>query len=712
MYMTATNPFVLERTDYKRDINVVKHYIDDSAQFLHKMRGIPLDQAVEFVKKTIGKNGAKPFKDPVVNYLQRNEWGDREEKQGTMSEFLKDSIEKQEIITAPFTTYCNPNFKKSILAEYIDKNVALRGKAKKAKFAAEMSGDVLLAAIQDSEQSNKKTFNNSISGGHVSPTQPLYNRTAHASLTSNCRITSGNGNANNEKFLCGNRHYWKPEIALNNIVSITNHSDYVKIAKIVDKYNLHIPTVDDVMDCITYSSNLYWRNIEAISLIKEYVSKLNDLERVAFVYTSDLYHLAKHNPDLVKTFLNKLAKPVYDPCENPKDVLKQNREEYTILASQFFPDEMRGFKIKDVEDKPIHEAIASTVLNIHHTLLEYGDLIDGLWVTENMPVSLAALPDSVRRAALASDTDSTIFTVQDWVFWMYGHDVGFNQNTFALSATMIFLAAETITHILAKMSANFGIGPERIFQIAMKNEYKFDVFIPTNVGKHYFAYIGCQEGNLYAKFKPEIKGVHLISSNVASSVMADAKKMMIDIMETVLAGKKIDLKEMLVKVANIEREINRSIVAGEPTYLRRGSVKEISAYSKSAEESPYQHYTFWQEVMAKKYGDSPPPPYSCYKINVSTSSPTKIKKWIENIKDRELAARLEKWINLNGKSSVKQFLLPQVLVASIGIPEELAMVMDNRKAIYDIVHVFYIILETVGFYCSNDKNTYLVSDEY
>ena len=47
----------------------------------------------------------------------------------------------------------------------------------------------------------------------------------------------------------------------------------------------------------------------------------------------------------------------------------------------------------------------------------------------------------------------------------------------------------------------------------MKNEYKFDVFVPTQVAKHYYASIGCQEGNLYKAQEPEIKGVHLKSSN-------------------------------------------------------------------------------------------------------------------------------------------------------------------------------------------------------
>jgi multisubunit Na+/H+ antiporter MnhG subunit len=166
-------------------------------------------------------------------------------------------------------------------------------------------------------------------------------------------------------------------------------------------------------------------------------------------------------------------------------------------------------------------------------------LIRGLWVTQNVPASLSHFPDSVRRAAITSDTDSTIFTVQDWVIWHQGR-VTFNEMGNAVAAVMIFLAAQSITHVLARMSANFGIEEKRLYQIAMKNEFKFDVFVPTDVAKHYFAYISAQEGNLFAKYEKEIKGVHLKSSNAPKAVMKEAEKMMIHIMETVLAEKKID----------------------------------------------------------------------------------------------------------------------------------------------------------------------------
>lgn len=710
--MTVENPFVLEKAAYKRDIDILRHYVEDMAAYLHISTKKPLDQCRRFVMEQIRPGGQFEFKDPTVYYLERDEHGDRAKKTTTMSRYIGHSVEEQQLIAPTFTTYLNPKKNKSLLVDFIDGNVAARSKAKKAMFAAKMDGNKLLEFVKKLEQGNKKISNNSISGAHVSNSTPLFNKTAHSTLTSNCRSTSGFGNANNEKFLCGNRHYWNPKIVLNNIVSIVNHTDYEKMAKAMNDWGIRHPTPAEVMECITYSTNLYWENQTAMDYIRDLVYNLTPEQCSAFVYTGDLYHLAKFNDTVVRTFVERLSKAVKEPCENPGEVFETHREEYRVLAGQFFPIEMKGMTMMKIKGTELEQFLASTVKNIHQTIIDYRSLIEGFWVTDNVPASLAFFPESIRRAALTSDTDSTIFTVQDWVFWRHGDDPGFTPETTATAATMIFLAAETITHVLARMSANFGIETERIHQVAMKNEFKFDVFVPTQVGKHYFAYISCQEGNIYKEFEMEIKGVHLKSSNVPTIVMDQAEAMMREIMDTVIAGKKISLLKMLKKVGDIEREVVRSLHAGESTYFRGAQIKTPESYTKSAEESPYQHYLLWQEVFAPKYGDAPAPPYAGVKVNVDLKSTTSMKNWITNIKDRDLATRLEQWVIKNNKVGMQAMLLPQENMRLYGMPEEIAMVMDTRKIVFDMTSVFYIILETLGFYCANDNLTHLVSDKY
>lgn len=715
--MTVQNPFVLNKEDYKRDIDFRKHYVNDVSLFLSKMTGDPVEKTRQFVLSNLAPGGLFEFKDPSIVYFDRGENGDRVEKQGTLLNYIRESVQNEEIIAPTFTTYLPVKQKQSILVEFVDENVAIRSRAKKAMFAAKMAGDTNMENFKNSEQSNAKISNNSISGAHVSTSTPLYNKTGHSTLTSNCRCTSGYGNANNEKMLSGNRHYHHPSIVLNNIVSIVNLTDMNKLKNVMDEYNMHYPTVEEAMDAVLFSTRLYWRSSKNESLIKELLSKLEPIERAAFVYVGDLYHIAKFNDALVRNFIDRLSKPCYDVnCENPSKVLKDNREEFIPLASQLIPDVMKGIDHKKLkpevqQDKEKLSMLASTVVSIRDTVEDYRTFIECFFVTQNVPASLAFFPTSIRRAALTSDTDSTIFTVQDWVKWKTGRMV-VDAETNRVAATMIFLAAEAITHILARMSAHIGIETKRIHQVAMKNEFKFDVFVPTQVGKHYYAYIGCQEGNLFIDYEMEIKGVHLKSSNVPASVMKKAELMMKNIMDAAAAGQTISVKEKLEEVAQIENDILKDAIAGGSDYYRSLQVKSANSYTGELMQTNYQHHVFWQEVFAANYGEVPEPPYMMYKVPVSLPNPKAINAWLDTIENADLQSRARDYIKRNQKTAINTMYLPQQRIQATGIPKEIINILDMRRTILDCTTVFYIILETLGYYCLDKKISAIASDYY
>lgn len=704
----ADNPFVLPTSSYKRDINVLGYYIQDCASYVSLMTDVPIEQCVNYVKTEMRPGGQFEFKDPKIVYLERADNGDRFEKEGTLGAYLNDSIKNGELIAPTLTTYINPEIDQSLLVNYIDANVKARGVAKKAKFRAEMEGDLILMRIKDNEQTNKKLANNSISGAHVSPSTPLYNKTAHSTLTSNCRSTAGYGNANNEKLLSGNRHYWSPEIVMNNIISIINHTDYEAQAAAMQKFGIRIPTVEETMECITFSTNLYWRDRFQLARVLALVSKLNDAQRAAFVYTGDMYHLMKFNDEVVRIFLTKLSSRVEVVHPDPDSIIKKVQEEHVHLAAQICERETKGKQLHQIEGDA-RGILASTAKNIGDVGEEYRELIRAFWVTTNVPASLAFFPDSIRRAALTGDTDSTIFTVQDWVLWHQGW-LGFDEKCNAVAASVVYLAAQTVIHVLAKMSANFGIEEKRIHQVAMKNEFKFDVFVPTQVAKHYFALIGCQEGNLFAKYKKEIKGVHLKASNAPRFIMSEAERMMLFIMNSVLEGKKIKIYDILKWIGDIERDIFKTIGEGGYQFFRMGQIKTPDSYTKVAEESPYQQYVMWNEVFGPKYGLAPPVPYTCIKITTELDTPTKTREWLDGMEDRLLADRMEAYLKRLNKRYIGTLQLPEQNLQTHGIPKEILQVAGVRKIVLDAVRVFYIILETLGIYLLNDKLTRLISD--
>lgn len=706
--MAENNPFVLPSASYKRDLNILGSYIQDCAAYLHQMTGADLQECTTFVKMEMRSGGQFEYRDPAIQYLERGENGDRVQKEGKLGEYLTESINNQELIAPTFTTYLPPHVKKSLLVDYIDANVKARGVAKKAKFKAEMEGNVILMQIKDNEQTNKKLANNSISGAHVSPSTPLYNKTAHSTLTSNCRSTSGFGNANNEKLLSGNRHYWSPEIVLNNIVSIINHTDYAQQAKAMEQFGIRHPSVDEVMDCIAYSTNLYWRDRFQLTRVYALVETLSPAQRSAFVYTGDLYHLMRFNESMVRTFIDRLSAMIEVVHPEADIVLKKVPEEHVHLAVQICERYTKGLQLHQILGDA-RGILASTAQNIGDVCEAYREFIVAFFVTTNVPASLAVFPDSIRRSALTSDTDSTIFTVQEWVLWHQGW-LGFDERCNAVAATMVFLAAQTIIHVLARMSANFGIVTDRIHQIAMKNEFKFDVFVPTQVAKHYFALIGCQEGNLFKEYKKEIKGVHLKASNAPRFVTKEAERMMLFIMNSVLEGKKISIHYIFRWIADIEQQIFQAMEKGSFQFFKMGQIKSPESYARSAEESPYQQYVMWNEVFGPRYGMAPPIPYTCIKITTELDSPTKTKDWLASLEDRDLAERMESYMQRTGKRYLGSVQLPEQNLQTHGIPKEILQVAGARKIVSDATRVLYIILEALGVYIANDKLSRLISD--
>lgn len=708
------NLFVRPGT-YPREVAVHEYYVRDAVKFLTKMTGATEQVALDWVRTNLRPGGKFPFKSPAVEYLDREENGDRVQKRDTLYNYITKSVKDGEIITPTFTTYVNPHRQKSLLSMYVENNIAGRGKAKKEMFAARGRKDHVLAAFKEVEQKGKKLSNNAISGAHVSASTPLFNKTAHSTLTSTCRTTSGYGNANNEKFLSGNRHYHNYQIVLNNITAIINNFDAELMQQVIDKYGLHLPTAEEAGQCVAYSARQYWWNTKQALLVQDYLEKLTPLELAAFVYSGDAYHLRKHNQKFFFDFVTRLSNKVEGEHAEPMRVIKSAPELYVNLAHQICRKEMAGRAKKydelaeSEEGRQTLQTLARTIENVADTIYEHRDLIEAFWMPEILPASVAYFPESIRRTALTSDTDSTIFTVQEWVQWYNDGTFAFTDRTHAVYVTLVTLASASITHVLAKMSANLGIVPEHQSKIKMKSEFTFDVFVPTQLGKHYFACISCQEGNVFDELEYEIKGAQLRSANAPRHIIETAKKMMQEIIHSVIDNKKISLKYYLTWVADIERSIEASLKEGKLEFLRSGSIKDAGSYKGEQEDSPYQHHFFWNEVFGPKYGAMPSPPYDTFKVSTITDKPSRMKEWLDKMEDKDLKERLTTYLARAEKTAMGTFHLPKEILYAQGIPKEIIDVIDVENIQADVCRIFYIIIETLGFYSMGDKMKRLLS---
>lgn len=710
------DPFIKPKSEYVRCYDLKETYLSDSALYLSKMAGIDLEQARQFVEQLTAPNGAHPIKAPMARILQRDKNGDRQKRQVPFDQLLDEIRQNQEILAPNLTAYTHPSKRKSLLAKYIAGNLQKRNEAKHAQFAAERAGDYRTMEIMKSAQTTFKIKNNSLSGAHSSPYTILWNKSSHSTLTSGCRTATSYGNANNERFLYGNRHYWSPTITLNNLISIINHSDRQQIRQCMEQYQLQYPTVDQVMQMIERSTRSYWRDAKYMSNVRQLVERMDEIERAAVLFTGDLYHLAQVNPVFVKRLLKDFSSRTDTPIDEAQiEAIKAQIDGDMIsFISMLCPDQLfnpetgKYEAMKEVKRPHARGILYANGQRILSVLETYQRLIQTFWVTDNLPSSVYYLPNIMRHGVIASDTDSTIFSVSYWPIWYTGSEE-INEESMAIAATMIYLTSKIIIHILARFSANCGVAEEDIHRLSMKNEYFFPVFSLTSRAKHYFAYISMQEGTMKLKKDTEIKGVALRNSNVPPEITKKAKALMCYLMDQVLAGKKISLLSVLRTVALIEHQIKQQILNGDFRWLRRIDIKPKHSY-KDQNQNNFRHYEIWQDVFSRKYGQAPQPPYKAVAFSLTTDSKLRCRQWLASIEDRAIATALEQWLSQNGKDSIATLYLPESVLQVSGIPKELLPVIDLRNILAQTMESFYLILESLGFFIKDQYLSKLLSD--
>lgn len=711
--MIQTVSFTKPALSYTRDTKVIQNAIEQQAFYLSRMHDITVDDARKFIIEQMKPGGRLEFKDPKVTYMHRENYADRVLKETTMSQYLRDVRDNNESMSPTFTSYCSPDVKQSLLALNTMEKIKDRDRIKGEMFDAKNAGDKVTEMFKNLGQNNAKLRNNSLSGASLSASTCLFNPTSHSTLTTNCRNTTAYGNANNEKFIEGNRHYFDVEVILNNLVSISTISDMAKVEDAMRRHNLYYPTKEDVLECIDYSRELYFRSNKYMQPIYDFVERMKPLERAAFIYTGDFYQLYKFNKDLVTNFLMGCIKVPTVPYEEPDLVLKNVNEDMVNLARQICRKFSAGKKPKEIRAHSEHEyqLLAQAANQINDALLGIEGVVDAFWMSDNMPASAGNFPFSLRRSVLGGDTDSTLFTAQEWVRRIYGY-IGFSDDMESLSDTIIYLAAQTVQHLLAKMSGNYGVHHTRVFDIQMKNEYKFKIFTPTSMAKHYFAMKTAQEGNVFREPDLELKGANFISAATPGDVVSNVKKMIMDFMIDVTEEKDIYLNDIIDAIVEKEKAIYSTVKSGKTDFFRTTDLKVAKAYKiPDPDKNPYWNHTFWNATFGKVYGLVDEPPYRAVKIALEVKNQTEFNDWLESL-DARLADDIRAELARVGKKMFTTAYVPQLIVQLKGIPDELLQASNARKIVKDSCSVYYHMLESFGIFMANKKNTRMLYDLY
>lgn len=709
--------FIRPPEAYVRQINLYKEAVADLAYGLHIRTKDPLEKTLEFVQSYVAfDNSESPTFDRPMLVLEREALADRKPCVLTFTEYLNQVIQGRLILTPSFTAYLPPDVKKSLISIMLEFNVQKRADAKNLQQKADLEGNKLLKTFYNNLQTAYKLSNNSSSGSHVSVSTFLYNLSAHPSLTATCRAATSYGNGSNEKFIAGNRHYHNAELVINNIVNICRLTNLDKVEECIHRYQLVIPTVEDVMECIQYSSDLYWKNDSEMARIREIVECLDDTMRAAVVYVSDFHHLEKHNSHFAMKFLKDISTVIsVKSITDTEDYFSKLDGDQKILCSfncfQYFKvKDIKSFLKDPASDPLVKGSIQATAKHILLTLEGIELFAETFWRTDNLPPDVARIPSIIRRTAVVSDTDSTIFTVQEWTKRATGK-YSLDTESRCVAAGMIYISQQLIAHTLALMSANMGIPVENIFKIAMKNEYTFPVLSIVNRTKHYFAAIYAKEGVMYSNIELEKKGVGLRDAGVPKLVRDDSDKFIRYVINGIMTDCQLDFESVIAWVVRTEHQILSSLLSGEGKYLPTVKVKEASSYTAGDDMHIRKKHKLWKEVFSEMYGGPDEAPYSAFKVSLKGKSKTALKTWIERFPNQHIKQKFIDFCTANEIDKMTSVNVPIDVAEATGIPPEIVEGMNVRKTAYSMMMSYYLVLESLGVYASRSEHR-LLSDFY
>lgn len=709
----SVNTFTLPPEHYTRNYDLIQGYLTQSARYLAMQTGRPYEECLEFVKKRTSPENPKGIKDPTSLVLVKDQNGDRHPKRMGFLQFLNTAVKNNYKISPALICYVDESVRVSKHATFIAEDVAERSRLKKEMFIAKQDKRMDDYNFYQGGQAKKKTNNNAHSGATQSNATTLYYASTHPSLTSTCRVATSTANAANEKFIIGNRHYHTPDVVKANILATIEMVDLPRLEKVIADFGIHIPTPDECMECVEYSSKEYWQSPDQIAKLKVMFENMTGTERCAFVYCSDYYHFNKHNREIAHGLLKALSNySTESDGPNVTTDLDRLDEDMRLLVTFLHHDVTEGKPMRQLkEEKPLVVGqMNRTARMLIETLDRYRELIHVLFLSDLLPGSIYAFPNARRRTVPISDTDSTMFTLAYWVEEIFGY-AALHTDSKRIAFAMVFIITGIVAHLLALISIRMGVKQDKVHLLKMKNEFYFAVLFATTSAKHYFASQDAQEGNFYSEPELEVKGVGLRDSKLPREVNTRLKEMMSQLIETMKAGEKIELKGVLTEIADFEREIVASIKRGEGKFAVRIKIKPESSYADPA-KSVYFQYPLWNEVFAPSYAPAPTPQYDGAAFPLMTSNKTALKQWCDSMSDRGLAKRLENYMLANRRNDMSRLIVPVQIIEQFGLPEDILKGIDYRAAIIRNMSPFYLLLESFGVMFRDKNNTKVVSDFY
>lgn len=667
----------------------------------------------EFIKKKINELIQRP-KAQVVTYPS---YGNQDLKELDLLNLVRQYTNKT---ISPFGTFYEttdvhiPNNK-----EFLDTLVANRDKAKKAMFKYIEQNKPLEASIKEAEQALNKIAANSVSGGHGTALNALYDLETYSSITSLCRHGTMIAYTFAERFLAANYYFPDFEDALNFIITTAEMAPPDEIIiSLLEKFKLNVVWGEELYDIIYSGMDKYIIPTEPQKrLLLETCENLSAAKRSFVYYARSLYNLYNKNKEVMNTLFMEIFTLDTNPtCLNRTDVtldyIKEVDGDLEQAAQTIYGELLGKYVIKDLpKENPELGLIVAKVLKSFQDILDYWKpVIDMFFHTKTMVSKAHINKNMLRKVIIVSDTDSIIYTSKDMVTLFLGGTFTFNNKyVYAAHALCTYFLCKSVASLLRMIAVQRGaVGEKNIKMLKMKNEFFYPVFVRTNQSKHYIGQLTVREGVILPKPKLDVKGVSFKTSNVPKITHEFTDKLIKMLMDDVTKHTNVYAGDYISEVLRYEKYIYDSIKNGEFTYFTNISIKKKEEY-KNPEISIYANYLMWQSVFAEKYGDIYIPT-KCVLIPF-VKGKYKNQEYLDwlKMKSPSIYNKFTKLIEKNGKKPITRIPIP---VSCPSIPEEIIPLIDIRSIIYKNMSPAQLLLKSLCIDLGSTKRQPLFSDYY
>ena len=611
---------------------------------------------------------------------------------------LIDSIGTNKILSVHGVAYKQEIKQKSVFTDIIEADQAERDRIKKEMIQAKIHKDEDTYNIKNFAQKDLKIAINSISGvmlkGVFFRSSKNYN-----AITSTVRYSIMAGYSFVEMFIAGNLFFETEDDVINIITQLLRiyPGDNV-ISNIINKYQFHIPTIEEVQDY--YIDNLRNYLIKPnIKPIKKYIENLSNFQRVFVYYAFSLHNILKNNEKSMKNIINDFLN--IDKIEiKPNVQTDLDDHSLIILIVSMVPSLLKNRSLEDaLKNDEIRNMINNYYVELKNKFANIQDLFDTFVL---IPFSIPKIMHHykmLRKSTILSDTDSIIFTLINLIKWYTG-DIKVNSISMKVNALFIYIITKVIEHMFAYISSMMNIDERNIRKILMKNEFFYPVFVRCHMSKHYFGYNTMQEGNIIDPPKVDIKGKNFIGSDLPSITLKFVHDTIIYILDTILKDYKLEFTKLVERIVNYEERILKSLKEGNTEFIMQKGVKEKEEY-KNPLISHYFLYMLYEEVFQEKY-EKIHLPQKCKFIPIYPISVKNITEigYMEKI-DKKIYDKFVSFLEKYPKKTITSICIP----VGIKIPPEIQPIVDYRSVIYRNCFPIYLLYKSFGI-CTignNDK---------